>query len=248
MNNEWEIDFISKSYFKEHVLKTIEKYSDNLKSINLLKFNSNIIDPVKLTFDSKVYRKSLEQIIVEEIARQRDKSNNNAIGYFHQNLFSYLESCNVPKHGFDVIVELPTKRILVEMKNKHNTMNSSSAGKTYLKMQNHILHNNKDFCYLVEVIATKSQNIEWKISVDGEKISSPNIRRVSIDQFYSEVTGDSLAFKKICDYLPEIIEEILTERTEFIPEADTVFNEIREINPDIHKSLYLLAFKTYLGF
>lgn len=248
MDNEWEINFISKLHFKEHVLQTIEKYSDNLKSIDLSKFNSNIIDPVKLTFDSKVYRKSLEQIIVEEIARQRDKSNNNAIGYFHQNLFSYLNNCIVPNQGFDVIAELPTKKINVEMKNKHNTMNSASAGKTYIKMQNHILHNSSDFCYLVEVIAKKSQNIEWKITVDGEKYSSPKIRRVSIDQFYSEVTGDPLAFKKICNCLPDIIEEILTERVEFTPEEDTVFREIWEINPDIHKSLYLLAFKTYLGF
>lgn len=29
--------------------------------------------------------------------------------------------------------------IYVEMKNKHNTMNSASAGKTYIKMQNQLL-------------------------------------------------------------------------------------------------------------
>lgn len=244
----WDLRFIRRDELKRHITNTIENYAETLTSINLVKFNSNIIDPIKLTFDSKVYRKSLEQIITEEISRQRDKSNNNAIGYFHQNMFSYIDNCTVPSHGFDVIVNLPNKMVYVEMKNKHNTMNAASSGKTYMKMQNHILNNPNHYCYLVEVIAKESQNVEWKVSIDGEKFSSNRIRRVSIDQFYAEVTGDPLAFKKVCDSLSPIIDEILFERPDFIPEHDSVFDEIIAVDPDISKSLYLLAFRTYLGF
>jgi len=43
--------------------------------------------------------------------------------------------------------------IYVEMKNKHNTMNSSSSQKIYMRMQNKILENPKAVCMLVEVIA-----------------------------------------------------------------------------------------------
>ena len=60
-------------------------YGETLKSIDLRKFNQNIIDPIKLTFDSNVYGKTFEQIIDDEIFRQRDKTNSNIIGYFHQN-------------------------------------------------------------------------------------------------------------------------------------------------------------------
>lgn len=51
----------------------------------------------------------------------------------------------------------------VELKNKHNTMNSSSSQKTFMKMQNHLLNskNSKDICALVEVIAKKSANEPW---------------------------------------------------------------------------------------
>lgn len=119
----WELDFISRKDFKSHVADTIKTYDNTLKSINLQSFNSNIIDPIKLTFDSKVYKKSIEEVIENELVRQRDKTNTNAIGYFHQNLFKYIKNCEVPKTGFDVIYTKPDNtKIYVEMKNKVMTM------------------------------------------------------------------------------------------------------------------------------
>ena len=49
-------------------------------------------DPVKLIFDKTVYQASWEEIISNEIFRQRDKSNNNDIGYFHQRIGGMLRS------------------------------------------------------------------------------------------------------------------------------------------------------------
>lgn len=246
---EWNICFIDKDSFKNHVKKTIETYGSTLKSINLNKFNSNIVDPVKLTFDSKVYNKSIEQIIIDEIARQRDKSNTNAIGYFHQNMFRYIKNCSVPEHGWDVIFKGNEGVVYyVEMKNKHNTMNSSSSQKTYMKMQNKIINENGCICCLVEVIAKKSQNIVWAVSLDGQNVSSDRIRRISIDKFYEIVTGIPNAFKQICDILPLVIEEIISEYDNLKLEEDTVISELQRINPDLLKALYLLAFKTYEGF
>ena len=84
--------------------------------------------------------------------------------------------------------------IYVEMKNKHNTMNSSSSAKTYIKMQNQILNDDNCACFLVEVIAKESQNTIWRTKVDNQNVSHRLIRRVSMDQFYSIVTGDKYAF------------------------------------------------------
>lgn len=89
---EWSLDFISEEDFKNHVRATIMKYGEKLESYDLKRFNSNLIDPIKLIFDKSVYRTSWEEIVNNEIFRQRDKSNNNDIGYFHQNIFSYFKS------------------------------------------------------------------------------------------------------------------------------------------------------------
>ena len=246
---EYNIDFISYNNLKKHVKETIRTYKKTLKTINLSKFNSNIVDPIKMTFDSKVYRKSIEQTISDEIFRQRDKTNSNAIGYFHQNIFAYINDCEVPKQYWDIIYhKSDNEKIYVEMKNKHNTMNSSSSQKTFLRMQSEIIRNPMSTCYLVEVIAKTSMDSPWEISLDGQKVSDQRIRRVSIDKFYQMISGDTLAFKKICDILPKIIDQVLDETEDFEIEPDTVIEELKIIYPDILKSIYLLAFKTYEGF
>ena len=154
--------------FKTHVQLTIQQYGEKLSLYNLQKFNSNIIDPVKLIFDKTVYRYNWEEIIKNEVFRQRDKSNNNDIGYFHQRIFQYISDCTAPTTGWDVIftrdngILLPegdkVKTVYVEMKNKHNTMNSSASGKTYIKMQGQLLSDDDCACFLVEAIAGEAHN------------------------------------------------------------------------------------------
>lgn len=243
------LNFISNEDLKMHIKETIKTYNETLKSIDLKKFNKNIIDPIKLTFDSKVYGKDIKTIIIEEIARQRNKTNTNAIGYFHQNIFKYFKNCEVPQQGFDIIfLNSNGKKVYVEMKNKHNTMNSSSNQKTYMKMLNQILLDDKSVCYLVEIMAKQSQNIAWPISLDGESIINEKIRRVSIDQFYHEVTGEKNAFYQICTILPSVIDEILEESKGLSIKKDTVLKELTTKNPNLLKALYLLAFEDYEGF
>lgn len=245
----YEINFITRENLKEHIKNTISTYDQTLNGIDLRKFNSNIIDPIKMVFDSKVYRKTFEEVIEAELVRQRDRTNVNAIGYFHQNIFKYIDKCIVPEKGFDVIFEKSKKeKIYVEMKNKHNTMNSTSSQKTYTRMLNKIANDKNAVCFLVEAIAKHSQNIVWKVKLDGENMENKKIRRVSMDKFYEIVTGDKDAFYKMCMILPELIEEIINENKELQVGADTVVNELAEKNPDLLKALYLLAFREYAGF
>lgn len=245
----FELDFISEKNFEEHVKNTIKTYNKSLEAIDLKKFNSNVIDPIKLTFDKNVFRKSFEQIVNDEISRQRDKSNNNAIGYFHQNIFQYIKNCEVPKSGWDVIVTPEDKtKIYVEMKNKHNTMNSSASQKIYIQMQNQIIKTPFDKCFLVETIAPKSRNIPWGCSVNGQHVEDERIRRVSMDRFYAIVTGDNTAFYKMCMKLPVTIEKVLSENDSLSAGKDTVLDELMNIDRDIQKALYKLAFNSYDGF
>ena len=110
---QYNLGYISDENLFNHVKETVEKYRFN---INLAEFNQNLIDPVKFTFDTNVYKKSIEQVVESEVLRQLDKSNNNHIGYFHQNIFRYLgQGWIVPATGFDV--ENHERHIFVEMKN-----------------------------------------------------------------------------------------------------------------------------------
>ncbi len=239
----YNLGFISDEDIFTHVKETVEKYRFK---IDLKKFNKNLIDPIKLTFDSKIYAKSIEEIVEAEIIRQMDKSNTNHIGYFHQNIFKYIDPAwSVPKQGFDLINE--KEKIYVEIKNKHNTMNSASSQKTYMKMQGMLLDDAKNRCMLVEIIAKKSQNVPWQISLDGVSRKHEYIRRVSIDKFYELVTGEHDSFKKLCEILPRVIDDVLAN-TKHKSIQNSVFEELKKIDENILKSLYLLSFKKYDGF
>jgi hypothetical protein len=133
------------------------------------------------------------------------------------------------------------------MKNKHNTMNSSSSQKTYMRMQNTLLKDSKALCYLVEVIASKSQNIVWKTSLDNLSVSNERIRRISIDQFYALVTGQKQAFKQLCAVLPTIIADVVDD-IKLNEASNTVIDELKHIDKNLLNSVYLLSFKTYEGF
>lgn len=239
----YNLGFISDIDIYEHIKQTVLKYQ---RHIDLHKFNSNLIDPIKLTFDAKVYGKTFEEIIESECIRQIDRTNTNHIGYFHQNLFRYAgNGWEVPRIGFDVVNK--NRKIYVEIKNKHNTMNASSSQATYMGMQQQLLKEADATCYLVEVIAKKSQNIVWEGSFKGVHLSDHRIRRISIDKFYEIVFGDKNAFSKLCKALPLILDDVIKETNSGYIE-NTVYSELREISPETLKSLYLLAFSTYDGF
>ena len=240
---KYDLKFISDHDIYGHVKATVLKYRFQ---IDLEAFNKNLLDPIKLTFDAKVYKKTIEAVLESEIIRQMDKSNTNHIGYFHQNIFKYFgNGWTVPTEGYDIINAV--QHIYVEMKNKHNTMNSSSSQKTYMRMQNTLLKNPKASCYLVEVIASKSQDIVWKTSLDQTSVSDERIRRISIDQFYALVTGNKLAFKQLCELLPTIIADVVDD-IKLDEASNTVLDELKRIDENLLKCMYLLSFKTYEGF
>lgn len=267
----WNLAFITEEDFTNHVKATIEKYGEKLESFDLKRFNKNLVDPIKLIFDKTVYQYSWEEIVGNEIFRQRDKSNNNDIGYFHQRIFQYIANCHVPHNGkeggWDVIyenadgIEIPdagsVHTVYVEMKNKHNTMNSASAGKTFIKMQNQLLSDDDCACFLVEAIAKCSQNIKWETTVDKRKVGHKLIRRVSLDRFYALVTGQEDAFYQMCMVLPEVIKKAVSDLDNGIVPHDTVVDELKSLARDkdiasedlaLAMAVYMLGFGSYKGF
>ena len=174
---------------------------------------------------------------------------------------------NGTEGGWDVIYRNPNgialpdgtvvHTVYVEMKNKHNTMNSASAGKTFIKMQNQLLKDDDCACFLVEAIAKTSQNIKWETSVDGTKVSHKLIRRVSLDQFYALVTGQQDAFYQICMALPEVIQAVVDDAGEQLVPHDIVFEQlsamadksgIEKKDVAIAMAIYMLGFGSYNGF
>ena len=114
-------------------------------------------------------------------------------------------------------------------------------------MQGMLLDDAQNRCMLVEVIASKSQDVPWQISLDGVSRKHEYIRRVSMDKFYELVTGDIDAFKKLCEVLPMVLDDVMYTLEQGNIE-NSVFQELSEISPNVLQSLYLLSFRKYEGF
>lgn len=143
------------------------------------------------------------------------------------------------------------------MKNKHNTMNSASAGKTFIKMQSQLLNDDDCACFLVEAIAKESQNIKWETTVDKKKVGHKLIRRVSLDKFYALMTGQEDAFYQMCMVLPSIIQKAVDDLEGAIVPHDTVIDELKALaenqniedeNLSVAMAVYMLGFGSYNGF
>lgn len=246
-NSKYNLSFISDDDLKALTLATVSRFRSGM---TLAEFQKNIVDPIKLTFDVHVYKRSINDVIDAEVIRQLNKTNENLIGYFHQNIFKYIgNNWEVPVTGEDGWdVENHELNIFAELKNKHNTMNSSSAQTVHARMRGLVEGNKNATCYLVEIVAKTSQNVPWKLVKAPLRIDrQERLRRISVDQFYEIVTGDPSAFVNLCSVIGRVIDDVLHENPQAIGD-NTVLKELSTHGPNILKTLFLLSFGAYRGF
>ena len=205
------LTFMSDQHLFDCIYKLYKSYMRDKRDLNLKDLYKNKLDPIKAYFDMEFNEINLEKFIDIEAKRKADKNINNHIGDFHQNLLDGLEGFEAPQHaGYDV--KKLDNTIFGELKNKHNTMNSSSTESTFQKLERYAAKYPQSTCYLIEVVASQSQNILWSTTCSGTYYSHPRIRRISIDKFYELATGRPNAFKELCDAIrlatPKVIEYV----------------------------------------
>lgn len=205
------LKFISDEHLSNCIYRLYTAYMRDKRDLDLQDLYKNKLDPIKAYFDMEFNEIGLEEFIDIEAKRKADKNINNHIGDFHQELLDGIEGFEAPQHaGYDV--KKLDNTIFGELKNKHNTMNSSSTEATFQKLQRYANEYPNSTCYLIEVVATQSQNILWTPTCSGTAYSHSRIRRISIDKFYELATGRSNAFKELCDAIriatPQVIKFI----------------------------------------
>jgi len=202
------VDFIS----DEHLLVCIDNlHNSYLKAKNNISkksFYTNKVDTIKLTFDSKFNDINEEDLIQSEILRQIDKSINNSIGTFHEQVLGGIEGYEVGKlSGFDIKASDDT--LFADIKNKHNTMNSSSAEALFQKLARYADTYKKANCYWVQILAKNSFNEHWKGEINGKEYTHSRVFRISGDQFYALVSGQEDALFQLYKALPIAVNDYM---------------------------------------
>jgi hypothetical protein len=102
MKNKY-VDFISDEHFLDCVANLHSAYLKAKNNITKKNFYTNKVDTIKLTFDAKFNDIDEESLIQAEILRQIDKSINNSIGTFHEQILGGINGFEVGNlSGFDI--------------------------------------------------------------------------------------------------------------------------------------------------
>lgn len=207
MTNKY-LTFIS----DEHLIKCIanlhKAYLKAKGEITKRNFYKNKVDVFKLTFDAKFNELEEEKLIQLEVLRQSDKSINNSIGTFHEQILGGIKGYSVGNlSGYDIKAD--DDSLFADIKNKHNTMNSSAAEALFQKLSRYADDNKKAKCYWVQVLAKNSFCELWKGEINGKEYSHSRVYKVSGDRFYHLLTGQDDALFQLYNILPNAIDDYL---------------------------------------
>lgn len=196
-----------------------------------LDFEKNVLDPFAALFALTYNNISLEEWNMSEKERQAQKSIQNSIGEFHQSLLGCFKGWENTGRGGSVDLVNASKKIIAEVKNKHNTMNSSSSDNTYKKLADHLKYDKKGYtAYLVQVVpkTATDYNTMWSPNVKTLAMRE-DIRRIDGESFYDLASGEKDTLNRIFSVMPEIIAKVLGVNVlndKIITEAQALFARV----------------------
>ncbi|WBL25504.1 Eco47II family restriction endonuclease [Zunongwangia sp. HGR-M22] len=201
------VDFVS----DEHLLSCVENiynaYARAKAKFTKAKFYSNKVDTFKLTFDAKFNELSEEDLIKAEVKRQIDKSVNNAIGSFHEQVLGGIEGYELGNlSGFDI--KAKDNSLFVIFGNTDISHNISDA--IFEKLANAARVFSKAKFYYVLLDDLSDTNEKWIIGHEEYSVSQKRVFRISLKQFYSLITQRKDSLSKLQTVIPVIVNDYIS--------------------------------------
>lgn len=180
------------------------------------KFGKNVIDPFSAIFEISGFEVDYSKWIENETTRQAQKTLQNHIGDFHQNILGYSNDWENMKVGNVIDLFSAKNKIIAEIKNKYNTISGGKLSDLYYSLDDLVSPKASKYkgftAYYVAVIPKKREryNKPFTPSDKGKGAKCPlneNIREIDGASFYSLVTGEENALENLFDVLPDVIHE-----------------------------------------
>lgn len=251
MKNKY-VKFISDDHLLECIANLHKSYLKAKNNLTKNNFYSNKVDVIKLTFDAKFNDFDEESLIQSEVLRQIDKSINNSIGTFHEEILGGIKGFEIGKwSGFDIKAKDDT--LFADIKNKHNTMNSSSAESLFQKLKGFADKHKNAKCYWVQILAKSSFNGLWTAEINGKEYSHSRVYKISGDQFYALLSGQTDSLFQLYKSLPTAIQDYLTSLTHDEEMAENsaleeIKSEIKRTKRSVLDQITFENYSYYLGF
>jgi len=192
------------------VVKVIEK-AESEATIN---FHKNVIDPFSALFHGVTHSITYKKWIEQEKARQSQKTMQNAIGDFHQEILGYVDGWGNLGAGGGLDVVNKKNKIIAEVKNKFNTTKGNHKVEIYDAIRSKLKKKEyKGFVgYYVEIIPQGKNKYDKPFTPSDNKTKkrrsvNNKIRVIDGISFYALATGRARALQELFEVLPHILVE-----------------------------------------
>ena len=217
------LPFIKDEDLKKHVqwvLRIAESSSEDED------FFKNSIDPFSAIFDAVRQQISLSEWKKLEKMRQGQKTLQNRLGEFHQAILGSMKGWENLETGQLVDIKSVEKKIIAEIKNKHNTVKGSDKIAIYDNLEFALSKTYESYKgYYVEIIPQAKKQYDRLFTPSDNKtkerrLENERIRVIDGVSFYSLASGYSNALKMLYEILPEVISDVTGITVEKIIEDD----------------------------
>jgi hypothetical protein len=196
------------------ILGELKVAADAAKVKADISFSRNVIDPFTALFQMRLLSIPSADWPIIEKRRQIEKSLQNHIGNFHQKLLGTLTGWNDMTVGSVVDLVSEEKRIIAEVKNKHNTLKASDQSGLYEKLSGLIRKKGQRYygftAYYVEIIPKHPERYNEVFNpsdntTGSKKPEDPLIRKIDGASFYALATGYEDALRQVYEAIPKAL-------------------------------------------
>jgi hypothetical protein len=198
----------------ESAVHNLLEIASGAKSNAAKAFNKNVIDPFSAIFEIAGFEFDHKTWFNSETARQAQKTLNTHIGSFHQTILGQCQGWANLKTGHIIDLVCEEKKIIAEVKNKHNTVTKGQLAQLYYSLDDLVTRKTSIYkgytAYYVTIVPKTSKKFDKEFTPSdkekGKKCeASANVREIDGASFYSIVTGDKNALENLFDVLPGFI-------------------------------------------
>ena len=201
----------------ESLIKEVSLLLDVAKEARnkaLHSFGKNVIDPFSALFEMSGFEIDFETWHKSETTRQAQKTLQNHIGTFHQNILGYPSGWKNMNVGNVIDLVSDENKVVAEVKNKYNTISGGKLSGLYYSLDNLISPKSSIYkgytAYYVAIIPQRPIRYNKPFTPSdkekGEKCPvNEHIREIDGASFYHLVTGEENALKNLFNVLPEVV-------------------------------------------
>ena len=207
------LNFITDDVIEREVKKVVDAMLA-AKAEEEKNLHRNVIDPFAAIFDSVVLELSLDNWFEKEKARQVKKTIENKIGEFHQAILGSIDGWENLRTGKGIDICNQERKIIAEIKNKHNTLKASKKYVIYEHLKNALEQPEYQgfTAYYVEIIPSRKEPYDQvftpSVPQEGRKPTNEQIRIISGQNFYELATQVPNALSLLFDALPTVISKV----------------------------------------